>query len=95
MEDNKKEEKKELTPEQLKAYAAQAIEKAKKVMEENNGLQNTVSALTMRLNAREIDWAFKVIELKESFDPEFVAKVTKRLQEILEPSQEEEEAKEE
>lgn len=90
MSDNKKEEKKEnkkLSYDELAAYSAQVVERAKKIMEENNTLKQYNQELRIQLNAREIDWAFKVLEYKDLFAKEFVGKVVAKLTEIMTPQE--------
>lgn len=87
---DKKEEKREnkkLSGGELEAYAAQVVERAKKIFEENNALRQYNQELKMQLNSREIDWAFRILEFRELFDKEFVEKVVARLTEIMTPQE--------
>lgn len=93
---DKKEEKK-LSYDELTAYSAQVVERAKKILEENNALKQYNQELRMQLNSKEIDWAFKILEYRELFDKDFVEKVVAKLTEIMTPQEtaEEEPGKEE
>lgn len=95
MEENKEEIKeenkqKEFTPEQYEAYAAQVVARAKQVMKENNALKAQIDTLVMQLNSKDIDWAFKVVELRDVFSKPFVDKVVAKLEEVLMPTEVEE-----
>lgn len=88
-------EKEKLTYEQLEAYANQTVAQARKIYQENETLVEEIKRLRDQRNFTEITLAFKVLEHKEMFSPEFVQKITLRLEEVLTPVEKEEQAKEE
>lgn len=79
------EEKKKLTYEELEAYANQTVAQAKKVYRENQELVQEIKNLRSQMNYAEINLAFKALEFKNNFNPEFIQKVVQRLEEVLTP----------
>jgi cell division protein FtsB len=88
-------EKEKLTYEQLEAYANQTVAQARKIYQENETLVEEIKRLRDQRNFTEITLAFKVLEHKEMFSPEFVQEITLRLEEVLTPVEKEEQTKEE
>lgn len=89
------EEKKKLTYDELKAYADQTVSQAQKIYKEsqnlkkeNQALIDEIKAIRMQMNFAEINLAFKALEFKNFFSPEFISKVAKRLEEVLTPNEE-------
>ena len=76
---------KKLSYEELEAYVNQTVTQAKRILAENERLKQEIEDVRTQVNFAEINMAFKVLEFKEMFDPEFVQKVVSRLQEVLTP----------
>lgn len=85
MAEEKNKQSQKLTYEQLEAYANQTTIQANRIIKENKELMEEVKHLRTQTNFAEINMAFKVLEFKDCFDPSFVDKVVKRLQEVLTP----------
>ena len=79
------EEKKKLTYEELEAYAQQTTARAKQIYDENMKLKQAIQDLRAQMNYSDITLAFKVLDHADKFKPEFVQKVTDRLEIILTP----------
>lgn len=86
------EEKKKLTYEELEAYANQTVAQAKRIYKENqdlvqeiNNLRSQINSLKSQMNYADINLAFKTLELKENFSPEFIQKVVTELERVLTP----------
>lgn len=98
MAEEKNKQHQKLSYEQLEAYANQTTIQANRIIKENKELVEEIKHLRNQTNFAEINMAFKVLEFRDCFDPSFVDKVVKRLQEVLTPeteeSQEEPEKKE-
>lgn len=67
-----------LSYEQLKAYADQLREQAKRIFQENQVLKQAV-------NSRDIEYAFRCLDHAELFSKEFIQAVVKRLEELMNP----------
>ena len=91
MEDIKEEKK--MSYEQLEDLYNKTVIAAKKIEAENDTLRRMNDNLAMRLNYSEVGFAFKALEFRELFSPEFIKKVVAKLEEILEPQEEEKEEK--
>jgi hypothetical protein len=78
-------ESKKLTYEQVTAYAQQLTEKCKAVIQENNVLKQQLTEVMHNQGIAEAGLAIKCIELSDKFSPEFIAKITKRVEEYLTP----------
>ena len=79
------EEKKKLTYEELEAYVQQTTARAKQIYDENMKLKQAIQDLRAQMNYSDINLAFKVLDHADKFKPEFVQKVTDRLEIILTP----------
>ena len=79
------EEKKKLTYEELEAYAQQTTARAKQIYDENMKLKQAMQDLRAQMNYSDINLAFKVLDHADKFKPEFVQKVTDRLEIVLTP----------
>lgn len=82
-------EKEKLTYEQLEAYAEQTVANAKRIYKENEILVKEVENLKNQRNYTEISLAFKALDHKDCFSKEFIDKITKRLEEVLTPMDDE------
>lgn len=80
-------EEKKLTYEELEAYAQQTTARAKQVYDENRKLKQMIQELKEQMNYSDISFAFKVLDHADKFNPEFVSKVTERLELILAPQE--------
>ena len=78
-------ESKKLTYEQVTAYAQQLTEKCKAVIQENSMLKQQLAEVMHNQGIAEAGLAIKCIELSDKFSPEFIAKITKRVEEYLTP----------
>lgn len=78
-------ESKKLTYEQVTAYAQQLTEKCKAVIQENSMLKQQLTEVMHNQGIAEAGLAIKCIELSDKFSPEFIAKITKRVEEYLTP----------
>ena len=79
------EEKKKLTYEELETYAQQTTARAKQIYDENMKLKQAMQDLRAQMNYSDINLAFKVLDHADKFKPEFVQKVTDRLELVLTP----------
>ena len=79
------EEKKKLTYEELETYAQQTTARAKQIYDENMKLKQVMQDLKAQMNYSDINLAFKVLDHADKFRPEFVQKVTDRLELVLTP----------
>jgi hypothetical protein len=80
-----------LTYEQLKAYAAQLTEQAKKIFQRNQALEKALYENSLR----EVEIALKCLDHADKFSPEFIKNVTERIELVMNPNKEsKEEAKE-
>jgi predicted transcriptional regulator len=80
-----------LTYEQLKAYASQLAEQAKKVYQRNQELERALYQNSLR----EVEIALKCLDHADKFSPEFIKSVTERIELVMNPNKEvKEEAKE-
>ena len=77
--------KEKLTYEQVTAYAQQVTEKCKAVIQENNMLKQQLTEVMHNQGVAEASLAIRCIELSNKFSPEFIAKITKRVEEFLSP----------
>jgi hypothetical protein len=77
--------KEKLTYEQVTAYAQQLTEKCKAVIQENNVLKQQLTEVMHNQGIAEAGLAIRCIELSDKFSPEFIAKITKRVEEYLTP----------
>lgn len=82
-------EEKKLSYEELEAYAQQLTAKAKSVFEENQKLKQAIEEMTRHFNVEELNLVFKVLDHKDCFSKRFVNKVVKKLEEVLEPENKE------
>ena len=78
-------ESKKLTYEQVTAYAQQLTEKCKAVIQENSMLKQQLAEVMHNQGIAEAGLAIRCIELSDKFSPEFIAKITKRVEEYLTP----------
>ena len=78
-------ESKKLTYEQLAAYTQQITEKCRVVIQENNTLKQQLTEVMHNQGIAEAGLAIRCIELSDKFSPEFIAKITKRVEEFLSP----------
>lgn len=78
-------ESKKLTYEQITAYAQQLTEKCKAVIQENSVLKQQLAEVMHNQGIAEAGLAIRCIELSDKFSPEFIAKITKRVEEYLSP----------
>lgn len=81
--ESKKEPK--LTYEQLAAYTQQIADRGKALVQENNMLKQQLAEIMHNQGIAEASLAIKCIELSDKFSPEFIAKITKRVEEYLSP----------
>lgn len=77
--------KEKLTYEQVAAYAQQLTEKCKAVIQENNVLKQQLTEVMHNQGIAEAGLAIRCIELSDKFSPEFITKITKRVEEFLSP----------
>lgn len=82
-------EEKKLSYEELEAYAQQLTAKAKSIFEENQKLKQAIEEMTRHFNVEELNLVFKVLDHKDCFSKRFVNKVVKKLEEVLEPENKE------
>lgn len=102
MEENKKikeevkEESKKLSYEELENAARQLSVQLDALLKENRQLKVAAGQLQMNNLYTELNFRFKVIELQDSFDPEFVESCVNEIQKIMTSSDEnnDEESKE-
>ena len=81
----------QLTYEQLKAYAGQLAEQAKKIYQRNQELERAIYQNSLR----EVEIALKCLDHADKFSPEFIKSVTERIELVMNPNKEaKEEAKE-
>ena len=89
MENKKEEEKKttqtKLTYEQLEAYAGQLAEQAKKIYQRNQVLEKAL----YENGLKEVEIAIKCLDHADKFSPEFIKAVTKRIEYVMNPQNEE------
>lgn len=78
-------ESKKLTYEQVTAYAQQLTDKCKAVIQENSVLKQQLAEVMHNQGIAEAGLAIRCIELSDKFSPEFIAKITKRVEEYLTP----------
>lgn len=83
------ESKKKLTYEQLEAYTSQLLQQAQALAKKNKELQSEVFNLCNQTGMQEASLALKCIEMSDKFSPEFIQKITKRVEEFLDPTKEE------
>lgn len=77
--------KEKLTYEQVTAYAQQLTEKCKAVIQENSVLKQQLTEVMHNQGIAEAGLAIRCIELSDKFSPEFITKITKRVEEFLSP----------
>lgn len=77
--------KEKLTYEQVTAYAQQITEKCKAVIQENSVLKQQLTEVMHNQGIAEAGLAIRCIELSDKFSPEFITKITKRVEEFLSP----------
>lgn len=85
MEENKQTENQKplkLSYEQLKAYADQIREQAKRAIQENQVLKQALSS-------RDIEYAFRCLDHADLFSKEFIKAVVKRIEELMNPEKHE------
>lgn len=90
MEKQKEEKKEKLSYEKLEAYAAQMQDQANRLYRQNIEFKKQLESNVRVLGLKELECAFKCVELKDSFSKEFITKVIKRIEEILDPEAKEE-----
>lgn len=78
-------ESKKLTYEQVTAYAQQLTDKCKAVIQENSMLKQQLAEVMHNQGIAEAGLAIRCIELSDKFSPEFIVKITKRVEEYLSP----------
>lgn len=71
-----------LSYEQLKAYADQIREQAKRAIQENQVLKQA-------LNSRDIEYAFRCLDHADLFSKEFIKAVVRRIEELMNPEKHE------
>ncbi len=71
-----------LSYEQLKAYADQIREQAKRAIQENQVLKQALSS-------RDIEYAFRCLDHADLFSKEFIKAVVKRIEELMNPEKHE------
>lgn len=86
-------ESKKLTYEQLAAYTQQITDKCKAVIQENGMLKQQLTEVMHNQSIAEIGLAIRCVELSDKFSPEFIARITKRIEECLSPDTPEESEK--
>ena len=86
MEENNK--KKELSYEELKNVAGQ-------LSQQNQQLNMMLQQANMTNMFKRMDYLFKVLELKQCFDPEFIIACSDEIQELMTPPVENEEERKE
>ena len=84
-------EEKKMSYKDLEDLYNRTVVAAKKIEAENDTLRRMNDNLAMRLNYSEVGFAFKALEFRELFSPEFIKKVVAKLEEILEPQEEKKE----
>lgn len=85
MEENKQTENQKplkLSYEQLKAYADQIREQAKRAIQENQVLKQALSS-------RDIEYAFRCLDHADLFSKEFIKAVVRRIEELMNPEKHE------
>lgn len=90
MEKQKEEKKEKLSYEKLEAYAAQMQDQANRLYRQNIEFKKQLESNVRALGLKELECALKCVELKDSFSGEFINKVIKRIEEILDPEAKEE-----
>ena len=83
------ENKKKLTYEQLEAYTSQLVQQVQGLAKRNKELQSEIFNLCNQMGMQEAGLALKCIEMSDKFSPEFIQKITKRVEEFLDPTKEE------
>lgn len=86
-------ESKKLTYEQVTAYAQQITDKCRAFAQENSVLKQQLAELMHNQGIAEAGLAIKCIEMSDKFSPEFIVKITKRVEEFLSPDAPEESEK--
>jgi hypothetical protein len=76
--------------EELEAYAAQTVEQAKRVHQENVMLKEALDRATYANNIKEIELALKCLDHAEMFSTEFIDSVVSKIEELLTPTNQEE-----
>lgn len=84
------EQPKKVSYEQLKAYAEQAVEQAKKLYQENQVLKQALNRANIEYSLKEMELAIKCLDHVDLFTPDFIKGITSRLEEVLTPNKEEE-----
>lgn len=82
-----------LTYEQVTAYAQQITDKCRAFAQENSMLKQQLTEVMHNQGIAEAGLAIKCIEMSDKFSPEFIAKITKRVEEFLSPDAPEESEK--
>lgn len=77
--------KEKLTYEQVTAYAQQVTDKCRAFAQENSMLKQQLAEVMHNQGIAEAGLAIRCIELSDKFSPEFIAKITKRVEEFLTP----------
>lgn len=85
-----KEQPKKVSYEQLKAYAEQAVEQAKKLYQENQMLRQALNRANVDFSLKQMELAIKCLDHVDLFTPDFIKSITGRIEEVLTPSEEEE-----
>lgn len=85
--------KEKLTYEQVTAYAQQITDKCRAFAQENGVLKQQLAELMHNQGIAEAGLAIKCIEMSDKFSSEFIAKITKRVEEFLSPDAPEESEK--
>lgn len=86
MEENNKQKK--LTYEELSAYVEQTLTQAKKLYSENQMLRRALDRSDREQNLKQISLAMKCLDHTDQFSPDFIKKVTEKLEKVLCPSEE-------
>ena len=81
-----KEEKKvknKLTYEELEAYTSQVVAKAQELAKQNQMLQKVVYENSLR----EVEIALKCLDHEDMFTPEFINRLTTKIEEVMLPKE--------
>lgn len=79
---------KKLTYEQLEAYANQMTGQMQQMQHKMMQMNNALQQANRQNLYQEIHFGFKVLEFADRFNPDMVAKVVKKLEEVLTPVEE-------
>lgn len=82
--------KRKLSYEELENAAKQISQQAEALFKENQQLKKVVQNLSEQAGYTELNFKFKVLKYKDNFNPDFVDRIIKEIEETMSPKLEEE-----